>query len=221
MSRWFRRLASNQVGDAHQGHHVRTELRPGHGRDHGEGGDDAVEAAEHLRLRVGCQRLLTCWYGAAWGGCMAWGLWMRRARTMLLMYSLGVLLCFSVAQLAPSGAPIMISRVGMRSLELPSSLAEEQLVVIDEALVVAIDDEEPRPSCAALEAAKPLLAKASLARPRSRVIATGLVGLMGLEGIGTTPRAAGIRGAVLWRQGQALKNGIIFSLRTPGIREET
>ena len=156
MSRWFRRLASNQVGDAHQGHHVRTELRPGHGRDHGEGGDDAVEAAEHLRLRVGCQRLLTCWYGAAWGGCMAsWGLWVRRARTMLLMYSLGVLLCFSVAQLVPSGAPIMISRVGMRSLELPSSLAA-MLATIDEALVVLIDD--PDPPCAALEAAEALLA---------------------------------------------------------------
>ena len=209
ISRWFRRLASNQVGDAHQGHHVRTELRPGHGRNHGEGGDDAVEAAEHLRHRVACQRLLTCWY-AAWGGCMAsWGLWMRRTRTMLLMYSLGVLLW-------SSGAPIMISRVGMRSPELTSSLAEEQLVVIDKVLVVAIDDEEPRPSCAALEAAKPLLAKASLARPRSRVIATGLVGLMGLGGIGTTPRAAGTRGAFLWRQGQALKNSII-SLRTPGV----
>ena len=89
-------------------------------------------------------------------------------------------------------------------------------MVIDKVLVVAIDDEEPRPPCAALEAAKPLLAKASLARPRSRVIATGLVGLMGLGGIGTTPRAAGTRGAFLWRQGQALKNSII-SLRTPGV----
>ena len=130
------------------------------------------------------------------------------------MYSLGVLLWASGAQFVPSGAPIMMARLGMRSLALPSSLAEEQLVVIDEALVVAIDDEEPRPSCAALEAAKPLLAKASLARPRSRVIATGLVGLMGLEGIGTTPRAAGICGAVLWRQGQALKNDVIFSANT-------
>ena len=80
---------------------------------------------------------------------------MRRARTMLLMYSLGVLLCFSVAQLAPSGAPIMISRVGMRSLELPSSLAA-MLATIDEALVVLIDD--PDPPCAALEAAEALLA---------------------------------------------------------------
>ena len=48
MLRWFRRLVSNQVGDAHQGDHVRAELRRGHGRDHGEGGDDAVEASEHL-----------------------------------------------------------------------------------------------------------------------------------------------------------------------------
>ena len=79
---------------------------------------------------------------------------MDEARTMLLMYSLGVLLCFSVAQLAPSGAPIMISREGMRSLELPSLPA--MLAAIDEVLVVAIDDAEP--PCAALEAADPLLA---------------------------------------------------------------
>ena len=127
---------------------------------------------------------------------------------MLLMYPLGVLLCFSGAQLALSGAPIVIARLAMRSLELPS-LVEEQLVVIDEELVVAIDDEEPCPSCAALEAATLLWAKASLARPRSRVMATWLVGV-GAKGVGTTPRVAGICGAVLWRHGQA-KNGAIFS----------
>lgn len=121
---------------------------------------------------------------------------------MLLMYPLGVLLCFSGAQLAPSGAPIVIAR----SLELPL-LVEEQLVVVDEELVVVVDDEEPCPSCAALEAATPLLAKASLARPRSRVMATRLVGAGAAMGAGTTPR-------VLWRQGQALKNGDILSLRT-------
>ena len=85
----------------------------------------------------------------------SWGLWMRRTRTMLLMYSLGVLLWSSGAQLAPSGAPIMISRVGMRSPELPSSLAA-MLAAIDEALVVVIDN--PEPPCAALEAAEALLA---------------------------------------------------------------
>ena len=125
---------------------------------------------------------------------------------MLLMYPLGVLLCFSGAQLAPSGAgsgaPIVIAR----SLELPL-LVEEQLVVVDEELVVVVDDEEPCPSCAALEAATPLLAKASLARPRSRVMATRLVGAGAAMGAGTTPR-------VLWRQGQASKNGDILSLRT-------
>ena len=78
----------------------------------------------------------------------SWGLWMRRTRTMLLMYSLGVLLW-------SSGAPIMISRVGMRSPELPPSLAA-MLAAIDEALVVVIDN--PEPPCAALEAAEALLA---------------------------------------------------------------
>ena len=120
---------------------------------------------------------------------------------MLLMYPLGVLLCFSGAQLAPSGVPIVIARLGMRSLELPL-LVEEQLVVVDEELVVVTDDEEPCPSCAALEAAISLLAKASLARPRSRVMATWLVGVGAAMGAGTTPR-------VLWRQGQASKNGAI------------
>ena len=80
---------------------------------------------------------------------------MRRARTMLLTYSLGVLLWSSGAQLAPSGAPIMISRVGMRSPELPSSLAA-MIAAIDEALVVVIDNSEP--PCAALEAAEALFA---------------------------------------------------------------
>ena len=127
---------------------------------------------------------------------------------MLLMYPLGVLLCFSGAQLAPSGAGSEAPIVIARSLELPL-LVEEQLVVVDEELVVVVDDEEPCPSCAALEAATPLLAKASLARPRSRVMATRLVivGAGAAMGAGTTPR-------VLWRQGQASKNGDILSLRT-------
>eukprot|EP00964_Phaeocystis_antarctica_P161572 scaffold133445_cov67-Phaeocystis_antarctica.AAC.5 len=45
--RWF-----NQVSDTQQGNHGRAEFRPSHGRDHGEGRDDAVEATEHLRHRA-------------------------------------------------------------------------------------------------------------------------------------------------------------------------
>ena len=45
--------------------------------------------------------------------------------TMLLMYLLGVLLCFSGPQVAPSGIPSMISWVGKRSVALPSLMKEQ------------------------------------------------------------------------------------------------
>ena len=156
-------MASNQVGDTQQGNHGRAEFRPSHGRDHGEGRDDAVEATEHLRHRAG----VSACYKRLWlqevlrgvdMGRMPWVLgvvgeimcvW---TLTMLLMYLLGVLLCFSGPQVAPSGIPSMISRVGKRSVALPSLMKEQ----LDDEPVVVIDDEEP--SCAALEAATLFLA---------------------------------------------------------------